>query len=98
MANKNYAAIHPMAFGLAIGVLWALWVSVAAIIVVVLQNYGISNYAASFVKVVASIYPGYQATMQGALIGAMWAFFDGFVGGVILAWLYNFFGKPFFNK
>jgi len=32
---------------------------------------------------------GYSATIVGILIGAVWGFIDAFIGGVVLAWLYN---------
>lgn len=35
------------------------------------------------------IYRGYNLTFAGSLIGAIWAFFDGLVGGAIFAWLYD---------
>ena len=28
--------------------------------------------------------------MIGSLIGSVWAFFDGLIGGAIFAWLYDF--------
>jgi hypothetical protein len=35
------------------------------------------------------MYVGYNATIVGCLIGAAWAFIDAFIGGYLLAWLYN---------
>ena len=37
------------------------------------------------------VYRGYNLTFVGSLIGAVWAFFDGLVGGALFAWLYDFF-------
>jgi hypothetical protein len=39
------------------------------------------------------IYRGYNLTFQGSLIGAVWAFFDGLIGGAIFAWLYDLMGE-----
>jgi hypothetical protein len=36
---------------------------------------------------------GYQATFVGAIIGAIWAFVDGYVGSLIVVWLYSKFTK-----
>jgi hypothetical protein len=36
------------------------------------------------------IYRGYSLTFPGSLIGAIWAFFDGLIGGAVFAWLYDF--------
>lgn len=38
------------------------------------------------------IYRGYNLTLAGSLIGGVWAFFDGLIGGALFAWLYDFFG------
>ncbi|MEJ2060510.1 MAG: bacteriophage holin [Gammaproteobacteria bacterium] len=35
------------------------------------------------------IYRGYNISPEGSLIGLIWAFFDGLVGGAVFAWLYN---------
>ena len=35
------------------------------------------------------IYIGYTISPLGSLIGFVWAFADGLVGGAIFAWLYN---------
>jgi len=57
---------------------------------------GISNliwagYGAQFLAWLASVYPGYHATRSigEVVIATIYAFFDGLVGGLIFAWLYN---------
>jgi hypothetical protein len=35
------------------------------------------------------VYRGYNLTFAGSLIGAVWAFLDGLVGGAVFAWLYD---------
>ena len=35
------------------------------------------------------IYLGYNLTFEGSVIGAAWAFFDGLIGGLIFATVYN---------
>jgi len=39
---------------------------------------------------IGRLYRGYTITPAGSLIGLVWAFFDGLIGGAIFAWLYNF--------
>ena len=41
------------------------------------------------VQVLASLYIGYSPTFVGTIAGAVWAFVDGFVAGIMIAWLYN---------
>jgi hypothetical protein len=43
-------------------------------------------------------YRGYSLTVAGSLIGAVWAFFDGLIGGAVFAWLYDFFGAHVSHK
>jgi len=39
---------------------------------------------------IGRIYRGYCISPTGSLIGLIWAFIDGLIGGAIFAWLYNF--------
>jgi len=77
---------QPLALGIAIGVLWACSVFLAGI-------FAMFGWGAAFVNVLASFYIGYGASIVGAIIGAVWAFIDGFVGGAIIAWIYNLVAK-----
>lgn len=49
------------------------------------------GYGDSFLQGVASIYPGFEVTglIGDVVIGTVYAMLDGFVGGLVLAWLYN---------
>jgi hypothetical protein len=40
---------------------------------------------------VGLVYPGYTVSAVGSVIGFLWGFVDMFIGGLIFAWLYNFF-------
>jgi len=74
-------SIKGLALGL--GVMWSLgilclgWLAAA---------FGIGR---KLVEVIGSVYIGYAPTFFGAIIGALWAFFDGALGGAILALVYN---------
>ena len=35
------------------------------------------------------VYIGYEFTPVGSVIGFLWGFVDGLIGGAIVAWLYN---------
>lgn len=74
--------IQPLALGVAIGVLWAIYVFFIGIAAM----FGWGN---ALVETLASLYIGYEASVIGAIIGAIWAFIDGFVAGVVIAWIYN---------
>ena len=60
----------------ALGILLAGWVS----------SFG---WCRGFVDVMGSVYIGYGPGFTGGLIGAVWAFFDGAVGGLVIALIYN---------
>ncbi len=77
---------QPLALGIAIGVLWALYVFFAAL-------FAMFGWGAALVETLGSFYVGYGPSIAGAIIGAIWAFVDGFVAGVVIAWIYNFVAK-----
>jgi hypothetical protein len=73
---------HPLALGTAIGVLWAIYIFFAGIA-------AMFGWGVALVETLASFYIGYGASIAGAIVGAIWAFVDGFVAGVVIAWIYN---------
>lgn len=77
---------QPLPLGIAIGVLWAFYVFIAGIVAI----FGWGN---ALVETLASLYIGYGASIIGAIIGAIWAFVDGFIAGIIIAWVYNLIAK-----
>ena len=42
------------------------------------------------ITLIGRVYRGYSISITGSLIGFVWAFADGIMGGAIFAWLYNF--------
>ena len=77
---------QPIALGVAIGILWAAYVGFLAII-------AMFDWGTALVASLASLYLGYGASIVGAIIGAVWAFIDGFIAGVVIAWVYNIVAK-----
>ena len=49
------------------------------------------GYGQAFLGVMASVYPGYNATgtLGDAVVGALYGLVDGAIGGAVLAWVYN---------
>jgi len=45
--------------------------------------------------VLGLVYRGYNISLVGSLIGLAWGLADGFIGGAIFAWLYNFMATRF---
>ncbi|MDE2001266.1 MAG: bacteriophage holin [Patescibacteria group bacterium] len=75
---------QPVALGVAIGSLWALYV-----FLLVPAALWFGGWGAGLVAPLASLYLGYGLSLGGAVIGALWAFGDGFLAGVVIAWIYN---------
>jgi hypothetical protein len=62
-----------------------------AMLVLGIVNLASASYAAEFLKVISSIYPGYHATQTigDVIVGTCYALVDGGAGGLIFAWVYN---------
>ena len=74
------------AFMLTFAILWAV-----AVLFTGIANMFSSEYGTVFLQLVASIYPGYDAsrTFGSVIVGTMYAVVDGAVCGLVFAWLYN---------
>ena len=81
------AKLNVRAFGLSLGIVWGAGVLIMGITAM------FSSYSAPFVASLSKFYLGYEATVLGSIIGAVWGFVDAGIGGVIIAWLYNKFQK-----
>jgi hypothetical protein len=70
------------------GILWGL-----VVLLVGLANLIWSGYGGGFLQMMASIYPGYQATASigEVIVGTLYALVDGGICGLGFAWLYNLF-------
>lgn len=81
MSMANVQRIHPIALGVALGVIEALAIFAATLILVFRGEQG-----AAFLS---KLFPFYEISWRGAFIGLLEGFIDGFIGGLILAWVYN---------
>lgn len=74
------------ALAVSAAILWG-----TAVLAVGLANMLWPDYGLSFLRVVASIYPGYTAdgSLSQVITGTLYAAVDGLIGGAIFAWLYN---------
>ena len=70
-------------FGLACGLVWAG----AVLCLGLMGDY--LHWGIGMVKGLGSLYLGYKPTLGGAVVGMVWAFFDGGSGGWAVATLYN---------
>ena len=55
------------------------------------------GYGEPLVTLLSSLYLGYGPGFLGGLIGGAWGVVDGGIGGLVFAWLYNWFARKFDN-
>jgi len=78
--------LNVKALAVGLGVSWAvcmLFVGWASIL----------GWGVKFVEVMSSVYIGFAPTFLGGVIGAIWGFIDGAIGGAIIALVYNAIAK-----
>jgi len=78
--------LNRKATGLACGIIWA-------VIIFFIGLAGAFGLARDTVNFIAEFYVGFGPTLEGSLIGMIWAFLEGFVIGYLYAWIYNFFAR-----
>jgi len=76
------------ALGCALGFVWAVALFVATIWVVIELKYFDAKGGSTLI-LLNRFYPGYNVNVRGAFIGIPYAFVNGFVGGYLVAWVYN---------
>ena len=76
--------LNVLALGLACGLIWGL-----GLFIITWWIIAFDGQQPGETLVLGRIYRGYELTTMGSLLGLVWGFFDGLVGGMIFAWLYN---------
>ncbi len=81
--------LNVTAFGLTFGVIWGLGLFCLTWWIIAFEgSTGQTNF-------ISSVYRGYNISPVGSLFGLGWGLADGLIGGLIFAWLYNFFAGKF---
>lgn len=78
--------LDPWALGVAVGVVWVIYIAFLG----VTANFG---WGGEWLSLLSQVYIGYSKEAIGILIGCVWAFIDGLIGGALLATFYNLFRK-----
>ena len=71
------------AFAIICALMWGLGVFCIAWWIMLFEG------ATGEVTLLGHLYRGFNISPLGSVIGLVWAFFDGLIGGAIFAWLYN---------
>jgi ABC-type nitrate/sulfonate/bicarbonate transport system permease component len=76
------------AIAVAAGALWAL-----AILTTGIANLIWPSYGYTFLQIIASLYPGYNAerSLGDVAVGTLYALVDGAFCGLVFGWVYNLF-------
>ncbi len=77
--------------GLTLSIMWAVIVLFVGITNLLFPGYGVE-----FLRIVDSIYPGYHFGkwgFGGVIVSTLYAVLDGFIFGIVFAWLFNLLGK-----
>jgi hypothetical protein len=79
--------LNVKAIAFASAVLWGL----LAMFLTGIANLIWPSYGQEFLRLMASVYPGYSATPSflQVIVGALYGIADGAIGGALFAWLYN---------
>lgn len=81
-----YCGFSVFRFAFALGIVWALGIFLMGLASMQF------DWGTAMVELFASLYIGYKATFIGSVVGAVWGFFDAFIGGAVFAWFYNCLG------
>ena len=82
--------LRKRALGLSLGVVWGLAVFVATVLAT-MRGRGVT------LSLLAAWYPGFTVSYGGAVIGLLWGFVNGFIGGALIAWFYGLFHKMLYK-
>jgi len=77
------AQLGVISFGVALGLTWAVFVFLLSLAA------GLLGWGVPVVSVLSTLYVGLEPSLVGCIAGAVWAAANGFVLGVVFAWLYN---------
>ena len=75
--------LNVKAFALTCGIIWGVGLFVITWWIIAFSG------ATEVTTFIGRVYLGYRISPAGSVIGLVWAFVDGLIGGAIFAWLYN---------
>lgn len=81
--DQHHTTLGVISLGLAIGVTSAIFVFILGVMA------AFFGWGLELAAMLSSLYIGYGPTLIGSITGAVWAFVDGLIAGVMIAWFYN---------
>lgn len=76
--------LNPWALGLSLGIIDGLYM-------ILIGLAGLFGLGGDFVTTLAEFYIGYSISYAGLAIGFLWGCVEGFIFGILIAGIYNFF-------
>lgn len=73
--------------GIAVGIVWGLGLMACTLISIY------TGYAAVLLMLIKSIYPGYEISISGSLIGLAYGLLDGIISVLVVGWVYKLLGR-----
>ncbi len=83
--SNNENCLNIRALSLAIGTIWGF--AIFAITLMARSN----GYGQEFLNSISSLYPGYEISLAGAIVGGLYGLIEAIVGVYLVAKLYSFF-------
>ena len=77
------ARLGVISLGLALGITWGGGMFLLGLAA------AFFDWGMPLVLILSSVYIGYAPSFVNSVTGAVWGFVDGFIGGALIAWLYN---------
>ena len=81
--EEIHMKLNIKAFGLTCGIVWGLGLFFLTWWIIAFDG------PTGEPTLIGRLYRGYTISPVGSVIGLIWAFFDGLIGGIVFAWLYN---------
>jgi hypothetical protein len=81
--EKRQMKLNIKAFALTCGIIWGLGLFFLTWWIIAFEG------STGEPTLIGMLYRGYNISATGSLIGLLWGFFDGLIGGAVFAWLYN---------
>jgi hypothetical protein len=75
--------LNVKAFALACGLFWGFGVLLLTWWIIAFEG------STHDLMLIGHVYRGYDISPAGSVIGLLWGFADGMIGGAVFAWLYN---------
>lgn len=84
--------LNVKAFALTCGIFWGIGLFICTWWIIYFDG------ASDDVTFLGRVYRGFAITPKGSVIGFVWAFLDGMIGGAVFAWLYNLISPRFLTR